>query len=147
LFIPSNPFYAYANAIVPAVVVFSILVGIAAIGLPYRSALLEPLTVIRDILMRITGIVSKLAPLGVFALMANVVGTTDIADLARLQVYIVLYALIALMLGLIVLPGLITVFTPLRYRSIIRALRTPLITAFATGSPLIVLPLLIEQSR
>ena len=147
MFIPSNPFYAYANAIVPAVVVFSILVGIAAIGLPNRSALLEPLTVIRDILTRITGIVSKLAPLGVFALMANVVGTTDIADLARLQVYIVLYALIALILGLFVLPGLIAVFTPLRYRSIVRALRTPLITAFATGSSLIVLPLLIEQSR
>ena len=86
-------------------------------------------------------------PLGVFALMAYAVGTTDFEDLARLQVYIVLYALIALFLGLWVLPGLVCALTPLRYGDVMRALRTPLITAFATGSAMIVLPLLIEQCR
>ncbi len=34
------------------------------------------------------GIVAKLAPIGVFALMAHAAGTTDVADLVRLQVYI-----------------------------------------------------------
>ena len=97
--------------------------------------------------MRITGMVAKLVPLGVFALMAYAVGTTGIADLARLQVYIVLYALIALVLSLWVLPGLITILTPLRYGDILQALRTPLITAFATGSSLIVLPMLIQQCK
>jgi Na+/H+-dicarboxylate symporter len=147
LFIPSNPFYSYANAIVPAIVIFSILVGIALIGLPKKEAILEPLAVFRDVMMRITGMVAKLAPLGVFALMAYAVGTTDLSDLARLQVYIVLYALIALVLSLWVLPGLITILTPLRYGDILRALRTPLITAFATGSSLIVLPMLIQQCK
>jgi Na+/H+-dicarboxylate symporter len=147
LFIPSNPFYSYANALVPAIVLFSILVGIALIGLPKKQAILEPLEVFREVLMWITGMVAKLAPLGVFALMAYAAGTTDISDLARLQVYIVLYALIALVLSLWVLPGLITVLTPLRYGDILRALRTPLITAFATGSSLIVLPMLIQQCK
>ncbi len=82
-----------------------------------------------------------------FALIASTVGTIDIEDLARLQVYIVLYALVALALGLWVLPALITALTPLRYGDIVRALRTPLITAFATGSSLIVLPLLVEQCK
>ena len=37
LFIPSNPEHAYANALVPAIVVFSILVGIALIGMPKKA--------------------------------------------------------------------------------------------------------------
>ena len=147
LFIPSNPFYAYANAIVPAIVVFSVLVGLALSGVEKKEAVMAPLLVVREVLMRVTGIIAKLAPVGVFALIASAVGTIDYADLARLQVFIVLYALIALVLGLWVLPGLITELTPLRYEDIVRALRTPLITAFATGSSLIVLPLLIEQCR
>ncbi len=147
LFIPSNPFHAYANAIVPAIVVFSVLVGLALSGVENKEAVMVPLLVVQKVLMRVTSIISKLAPIGVFALIASAVGTIDYADLARLQVFIVLYALIALVLSLWVLPGLITVLTPLRYGDILRALRTPLITAFATGSSLIVVPLLIEQSR
>ena len=107
--------------------------------------MLEPLEVIRDTLMWMTGIVSQLAPVGVFALIASAAGTTDVADLMRLQVYIVLYAMTALFLGLWVVPGLVTTFTPLRHGKVLGALRTPLITAFATGSSLIVLPMLIEK--
>jgi len=147
LFIPSNPFYAYANAAVPAVVVFSILIGIALIGMPKRSVLIEPLSVLHDAMMRITSLISKLSPIGVFALIASAAGTVALDDLARLQVYVVLYAATSLALALIVLPGLITVFTPFRYFEILRPLRTPLITAFATGSSLIVLPMLIEQCK
>jgi Na+/H+-dicarboxylate symporter len=104
LFIPSNPFFSYANALVPAVVVFSALVGVGLIGMKEKADVLKPLSVLRDTLMWVTGVIAKLAPFGVFAIVANTVGTTDIEDLARLQVYIVLCALIALFLGLWVLP-------------------------------------------
>ncbi|MDJ0802746.1 MAG: cation:dicarboxylase symporter family transporter, partial [Desulfobacterales bacterium] len=145
LFIPSNPVHSYAFALVPAIVVFSILVGIALIGTPNNAALLEPLKVFQTTMMRITGIVGNLAPIGVFALIASAAGTFAIEDLTRLQVYIVVYALVALTLGLIILPAIISVFTPFQYKHLIKALRTPMITAFATGSSLIVLPMLIEQ--
>ena len=147
LFIPSNPFHAYAFALVPAIVVFSILVGIALIGIPNNEALLEPLKVFNSAMMKITGIVGELAPIGVFALIASATGTFAAEDLARLRVYIVVYALITLALSLLILPGIITVFTPFRYRHIIKALRTPMITAFATGNALIVLPMLIEKCK
>ncbi|WP_136799749.1 cation:dicarboxylate symporter family transporter [Desulfosediminicola ganghwensis] len=147
LFIPSNPFSSYAEGAVPAIVIFSILLGIALIGLSQKIKVLEPLTLIQQATMKITSIISKLSPIGVFALMADMAGTTDVADFARLQVYVVIYSAICLILALFVLPGLITVFTPFRYRRIISELRTPLITAFATGSSLIVLPQLIEQCK
>ena len=147
LFIPSNPFHSLANAVVPAVVVFFALLGIALSGLENKAVVLGPLVALRDALMRITGYIAKLAPLGVFALIANMVGTTDLQDLMRLQVYLGLYALLALVLGLGVLPGLISIFTPLRYRDTMRALWAPLITAFATGSTLVVLPMLSQKCK
>ncbi|MHC4204740.1 MAG: cation:dicarboxylate symporter family transporter [Planctomycetota bacterium] len=147
LFIPSNPFYAFANAIVPAIVVFCILIGVALISIPKRDVIIEPLSAIREALIKVTSMISKLAPIGVFSLMASNVGTIAIVDLARLQVYIVLHALIVLVLSLWILPGLVTVFTPLGHLNIVRSLRTPLITAFATGSTLIVLPLLAELCK
>ncbi len=147
LFIPSNPFHAYAFALVPAIVVFSILVGIALIGIPNNEALLEPLKVFNTAMMKITGLVGNLAPIGVFALIASAAGTFAFEDLARLQVYIVIYALISLVLSLLILPGIITVFTPFKFKHILKALRTPMITAFATGSSLIILPMLIEQCK
>jgi Na+/H+-dicarboxylate symporter len=147
LFIPANPFYSFANAIVPAVVVFSIFIGLGLMVLPDKDVVLEPLGVLREVLVMIAGKVTRLAPYGVFALMAATMGSIDFEDLARLQVYLVLYALSALFLGLWLLPALITTLTPLSHRDILRALRTPLVTGFATGSTLVVLPLLIEQCR
>jgi Na+/H+-dicarboxylate symporter/ABC-type amino acid transport substrate-binding protein len=147
LFIPSNPFYSYANAIVPAVVVFSILVGVALIGTKDKHAFIEPLSVLLAALVKVLGIITRLTPLGVFALVANTVGTIAIEDLVRLQVFIVLYALIALVVSLWLLPALIATLTPLRFGDVSRALRTPLVTAFAAGSALIVVPMLIEQCK
>jgi len=147
MFIPSNPAHAYANALVPAIVVFSILVGIALIGMPERDALIRPLEVFHATMMKITGMIAKLSPFGVFALIASTTGTSGVEDLTRLQVYIIVYILTALTLSLILLPGIIMVFTQFRYRDIVKALHAPLITAFATGSALIVLPMLIEQCK
>jgi ABC-type amino acid transport substrate-binding protein len=68
-------------------------------------------------------------------------------ELARLQVFLVLYVLMAVLLTFWLFPALITSLTPLTYRQVVGATRDVLITAFATGSALIVLPLLIERSQ
>ena len=147
LFIPSNPFHSFAYAYIPAVVLFSILVGITLINMPNKAVLIEPLGVLHTAMMKITRIIAKLAPIGVFALIAAFSGTFAVEDLMRLQVYIVVYVLITLVLGFVLLPGIITVFTPFTYREILVTLRTPLITAFATSNSLIILPLLIDGCK
>ncbi|MGI9571316.1 MAG: cation:dicarboxylate symporter family transporter, partial [Desulfobulbia bacterium] len=147
LFIPSNPFYAYAYASIPAIVLFSILIGIAIINMPNKNVLLEPLGVLHTAMMKITKIVAKSAPIGVFALIAGFSGTFQIEELMRLQVYIVVYVLLTIVLSIVIVPGIITVFTPLTYKDILIELRTPLITAFATSSSLITLPLLIDSCK
>ncbi len=147
LFIPFNPFYSMANAIIPSVVIFSIALGLALISIPNKQATLEVISTLEKSLMRITETVAKLTPIGVFAILASAAGTLPLEAFGRLQVYIVLQALLSLMLSFWLLPALVATLTPLKYKDILLAYRTPLLTAFATANLLIVLPLIIERSK
>jgi Na+/H+-dicarboxylate symporter/ABC-type amino acid transport substrate-binding protein len=147
LYIPSNLFYSLSNAIIPSIVVFSILFGLALISVKNKEGLLNMLSTVGDALMEITALVARLAPYGVFAITASAAGTIDIADLGRLQVYVVVYVVMVSVLSLWLIPGLIATVTPLGYGAVLRAFRGPLITAFATGNVLIVLPLLAAESK
>jgi Na+/H+-dicarboxylate symporter len=77
LYIPSNPFNSMANSVIPAVVLFSIAIGIAVIGIKKKSVLIEPLSVLSDALTRVNAFVVKLTPAGVFALAAGAAGNPD----------------------------------------------------------------------
>ncbi len=147
LFIPANPFYSYANNVVPAVVLFSIAVGVALIGIEQKHIILDPLRILNRAMARVTQFVSKLTPIGVFGVVASSAGTMALEDLGRLQVYLLTYIAMALILTLWVMPAMITSLTPLTYRQVVGQTKDILITAFATGSGFIVLPLLIERSK
>ena len=112
-----------------------------------KRRLVDLLTTVGDALMNITGFIGRLAPYGVFAITASAAGTIDVTELARLQVYLVIYVALALILSLWVIPGLIASLTPLSYRSVLSAFRGPLITAFATANLLIVLPVLAADGK
>jgi Na+/H+-dicarboxylate symporter len=147
LYIPSNIFASLANAIVPAIVVFCILFGVALIRVGNKERVVDLLTAVGDTLMTMTGFIGRLAPYGVFAITASAAGTIDVTELARLQVYVVLYIALALLLSLWIVPALIASLTPLTYASVVRAFRGPLITAFATANLLIVLPVLAADGK
>ncbi len=147
LYIPSNPFFSMANSIVPAVVVFSIAVGIALIGVGNKQVLLDQLEVLSQALMRITKFVTRLAPYGVFAIAASAAGTMQTEEFGRLQVFLVTYILAALLLSFWVLPSLISALTPVTYRDLLTHGREAVVTAFATGNLLVVLPMLAQASK
>lgn len=147
LYIPANPFSSLANGVVPAIAVFSALIGVALIRVKNKQSVLEPLSAIAEALMVVTGFVARLAPYGAFSLAASAAGTLDLEELDRLQVYAVVYITMALILSFWLLPALATIVTPLRYADVLRALRGVLITAFAAGSVLIVLPLMAEACK
>jgi len=147
LYIPANPFHAMANTIVPAVVLFSIAVGVALIGMKRKQILIEQLDVLGAVFLRITKFMVRLAPYGVFAIAANAAGTMKTGDVSRLQVFLLTYMLAAALLGLWVLPALITSLTPVTYRDLYAASREAVVTAFATGSLMVVLPMLAQASR
>ncbi len=147
LYIPSNPFYSMANNIVPAVVLFSILLGVALMGIKDKEALLGGLSAAAAALVKVTGIIVKLTPVGVFAISASAAGTMTIDEFGRLQVYLVSFNLAALLLTFGILPLLVMAVTPFKYRDIVGMSKDALITAFTTGNLFVVLTVLTENCK
>ena len=147
LYIPANPFHSLANNVVPAVVLFSVTVGVALIGIERKEVVIEPLTIAASVLARATRFVVALTPYGLCAIAATTAGTLNLEQLGRLQIYLIAYVLVALLVSLWVLPGLVAALTPIRVRDILAHTRNALITAFVAGDLFIVLPVLIASSR
>lgn len=147
LYIPANPFHSLANSVVPAVVLFSVFVGVALIGLEGKEKLIEWLFIVERVLRRANHLVVGLTPVGLFAIAAHTAGTLDLEQVARLRVYQIAYAVMALLLALWVFPGLVACLTPIPARRILLSTKDVLITAFMTGDLFLVLPSLIERSR
>ena len=148
LFIPSNPFRSLAENSVPAVVVFSIGVGIALMAIPNKATLLDPLDVIVDALAKLNKLVVKLTPIGMFAIVAYAAGTTDIEQFELIQGYLLTYGGVGNhLLALIVLPALVSAVTPLSFGEVVKASYDPLIAAFVIGNSFVVLPMIIEAVK
>ncbi len=147
LYIPSNPFHSLANNVVPAVVLFSVVLGVALIGVERKQTLLDVLRVAAEAVSHATRLAVRLTPFGLFAIAATTAGTLNIEQLGRLQVYIVTYVAVALLVSLWVLPGLVAALTPVRAREIFSLTRDSLITAVVAGDLFIVLPALTEASK
>ncbi len=147
LYIPANPFHSLANNIVPAVVLFSVILGIALIGVERKQALLDVLTIANTAVSRATRFIIRLTPYGLFAIAATASGTLGLEQLGRLQVYLVTYVVIAALVGLWVLPGLVAALTPIRIGEIFDLTKNALLTAFVAGDLFIVLPSLTEASK
>jgi len=147
IYFTANPFASLSQNIVPAVVLFSSLIGIGLIGLESREGLLAPLRTWNKAIVRITGFIINLTPYGVFAIGAVTAGTMDPETLSRLEVYFVAFACASLLLGFVILPFLVTAVTPFSYREVAGIARDALLTAFVANSAFIVLPILVERSK
>ena len=147
LYFTANPFHSLANAVVPAVVLFSSMLGLALIGIDERERLLAPLRVVNAAVVRITKFVIALTPVGVFAIVAVTAGTLTGEALQRLEVYFVAFSAAALLLAFWILPLMVTAMTPFTYREVVGVSRDALLTAFVASNAFIVLPILVEQSK
>lgn len=147
LYIPSNPFSSLADNVVPAVVLFSILLGVALMGIKEKESLLKTLRTLSEALVKVTGFIVKLTPVGVFAISAAAAGTMTVEQFGRLQVYLVSYNAAVLLITFGILPMLVISVTPFKYRDIVGMSRDALVTAFTTGNLFVVLTVLTENCK
>ncbi|WOJ97139.1 cation:dicarboxylase symporter family transporter [Congregibacter brevis] len=145
LYVPSNPFSAMADNLVPAVVLFSILLGIGLSGAPHAGGLLTGLDTLTDALNRVNKLVIKLTPLGVFAIAAGTAGTMSLDELGRLQGFLISYTLLVAAVTFVVLPLLVSAVTPFSPRELLMVPRDSLITIFAAAKIIVLMPQLIEN--
>lgn len=137
-----NPFQALAQGNVLAVVVFALVLGIALVmgGDRFkhvRTLLQEAL----DVTMLIVGWIMRLAPLGIMALLIQLVAMQDVAVLATLAKFVAVVTGTTIFHGVVVLPLVLYVFTRRSPLWFWRGAREALLTAFATSSSAATLPI------
>jgi Na+/H+-dicarboxylate symporter/ABC-type amino acid transport substrate-binding protein len=147
LYIPANPFSSLSNNVVPAVVLFCILLGVGISGVPGNMGFLQALEVLEAALNRINKLVIKITPYGVFAIAAGTAGTISLTELSRLQAYLITYTVIATAMSFVVLPLLVSAVTPFKYRDLVAIPKDTLIMIFAAAKIIVLMPQLVENVK
>jgi Na+/H+-dicarboxylate symporter len=140
LYLPSNIFYSLSNNLVPAVVFFSLLLGVALISVEDKSGVLPVFDGLAAALAKINTAIVQLTPYGIFAIAAAAAGTMTIEEVSRVQVYLITYISLSMLITFWIFPGLVATLSGIPFRVVLQTFRDTLVTAFATGSQFVVLP-------
>ena len=147
LYVPSNIFFSLSNNMVPAVVLFSIFMGVALISVKDKDTVLDIFDGLSAALAHINGAIVQLTPFGIFAIAAAAAGTMTIEELSRVQVYLVTYIALSLLITFWIFPGLVSAVSGIPFREVLNTFKDALVTAFATGNQFVVLPLIAENCK
>jgi Na+/H+-dicarboxylate symporter len=146
--VPSNPLRAMADGEMIPIILFSVLFGyfITRVPEPHRSRMTGLFEAGFQIMMRMTHFIILFAPIGVFGLVAGVVGTSGLGVFLDLGVYAVTVVAGLFIHAGVTLPGLLLVLgrgvSPVRHA---RAMASVLLTAFSTSSSSATLPLTMKS--
>ena len=143
-FIPSNPFMSLSDGIIPATVLFCLFLGFALMLDDGSGPVVNFLRVLLRALNRMTHIIAWTFPVGIFVITAVTAGTLTIEGFLERQVFVVTLAAAAILLGLVVMPLLVTCFTTFHYRDVLASSSRAMLLAFSTGTEFITLPLISE---
>ncbi|AWL27966.1 dicarboxylate/amino acid:cation symporter [Acinetobacter defluvii] len=143
-----NPFKAFAEGNVLAVVVFALFLGAALVkgGDKFKSIRVLSLQFF-EVMMFLVSWVMKLAPIGIFALLAKLISTEDISILSRLAEFAAVVTGTTIFHGAVVLPLLLWVFGEMSPITFFKGARAALITAFATSSSSATMPLSMQCAQ
>ncbi len=147
LYLPANVFFSLANNLVPAVVFFSILVGVALISIEDKSTVLPFFDGLAAALSKINHGIVQLTPYGIFAISAAAAGTMTIEEVGRVQVYLITYISLATLITFWIFPGLVAALSGISYREVLSTFKDTLVMAFATGNQFVVLPQIAENCK
>lgn len=147
LLIPENIFYSMANNVVPSIVIFSLLMGIALMQLPDKHTTMSSLNTTLDALGKITYWISRITPLGTFLVMANQVGTVHFSTITQISTYLILYILGLCSVIFWIMPHLASMLTPMHFMQWLRALLPILLLAYTTNLVIISIPYIIHMVK
>lgn len=140
--IPDNPFSSLANGDMLPVIIFGVLVGIILATLREETNIInEFFTQGNTVMMEMTRIIMKFAPIGIFCLMAKTFATLGFDGLIPLGKYI-LCVLIGLVLqASIVYPSLLVIFTRLNPIKFYKKFISVMFFAFSSSTSNATIPL------
>ncbi|WP_114192024.1 glutamate/aspartate:proton symporter GltP [Edaphovirga cremea] len=144
--IPANVFASMARGDMLPIIFFSVLFGLGLSSLPKetKEPLLKVFKAVSESMFKVTHMIMRYAPIGVFGLISVTVANFGFASLIPLAKLVVLVYAAILFFALIVL-GIIARMCQLRIWTLIRILKDELILAYSTASSETVLPRIIEK--
>ncbi|UYA59738.1 Proton/glutamate symporter, Proton/aspartate symporter [Pectobacterium sp. F1-1] len=144
--IPPNIFAAMAHGEMLPIIFFSVLFGLGLSSLPkeHRDPLLNVFRGVSETMFKVTHMIMRYAPVGVFALISVTVANFGFASLWPLAKLVMLVYAAIFFFALVVL-GIVARLCKLRITMLIRILKDELILAYSTASSETVLPRIIEK--
>ncbi|MCR9214839.1 MAG: cation:dicarboxylase symporter family transporter [Proteobacteria bacterium] len=147
LLIPVNPFFDLANNNIPAIVVFSIIYGIAIQRIDNKESFLDVLHLVKTASVTIWQWVVMLAPIAVFALFADSFGTLDMTTLTNLSMYLIAVLTGTIILAFWILPAIISSMCPKKTSEILLDLRSAFVIAAVTSLSVAALPFIQQAAE
>jgi Na+/H+-dicarboxylate symporter len=146
--IPTNPMESLGRAAMLQVIVFAIFCGIALalVPRPKASPVLAFFEGLNEAMIRIVNIVITLAPYGVFALIAAVVGDFGVEVLGSLLRYC-LITIAGMMVLNFTYPPVVRLLSGMSPATFLRGIRAPQLIAFSTSSSSATLPVTIQSCQ
>jgi Na+/H+-dicarboxylate symporter len=144
--IPDNPVRAAVDGNVLQILLVSVLFALAAstLGDEKRKPLVDVAKSVAETLFTVTRWILKLAPIGVFGLMAAVVGRAGLEVLWTLSAYVGVVLLALAVHILVVYGSVLAVVARGRIRRFIDAVRPPFLITFASCSTAAALPVSLQ---
>ena len=143
--VPENLFAAMAQDKVLSIIFFSILLGVAISSVGEKGRGLALLfEALNGVMMKITGWIMRLAPFGVFALMAYTIGSMGLSVIKPLTLYMATVVVGLSIHAIVTLPALLSIFgrySPLKF---IKDVFSAVATAFSTASSAATLPITMD---
>lgn len=144
--VPDNPFNSLANGDMLPVIIFGLLTGIILAKLKDETKLFNKIfTEGNRIMMEMTSIVMKFAPIGVFCLMAKTFGSMGLEGILPLSKYFVCVLIGLAIQAFIVYPSLLVIFTRLNPIRFFRKFMSVMFFAFSSSTSNATIPLNINK--
>ena len=132
---PSNPIQSMANGSILQVIVFALLVGFALSKAGDQGKRINDFfNDLNAVIMKMVMILMKLAPYGIFCLLAKLFADVGIAMIMNLAKYFFTVLFVLLLHSLGVYSALLKFFTGLNIKTFLSKLRPALALAFSTAS-------------
>ncbi len=144
--IPANPIQAFAEGNILQIIVFGLFLGfgISTLNGDKRLKVVNGLNYLLEALIWCIGKVMYVAPFGVFGLMADATGTFGFSILLQIANLVWVDLLVVFVMGLLVYPATLILFSRVKVRDFFRAMLKPQIIAFSTASSMATLPVNME---
>lgn len=143
--IPSNPIGSLANGEMIPTIIFALIIGGILSVLKEETRLVkEFFTQFNKIMIKMTIWVMKLAPIGIFCLMASTFATLGLGALMPLFKFITCVILAIIIQSVIIYPLLLLLFTRLSPINFIKKFSSVLMFAFSSTSSNATIPLTLE---